>query len=557
MSKLEQVRIFDMPLKDALKKAAPYLAIAALTAFFCYFFLDKISRNDSHQRRMWLAVTGIVLLVYRLAVKGLNVTDKKSPGVAVKIYFGVLTAAAVFGIFNYYNFDKKLAAGIGDGADISYYYLNTKYLKELGYFGLYAAEFTADMEHNNRFASKLRRYRDLRDYKIKSTSFALEHGREIKEKNFTKERWEAFKHDVDYFFSLPEMDYRHIFPDHGYNPPPTWAVPGYALAGFVPVEKIKWIAMVDVAAVVGMLIVVAWAFNLETALFAMLFFLCTFSGRWPILGHSLLRFDWPSALIIGICLLKKEKWALAGVAMGYAALNRIFPAIFFFPWLVVALSEWWKTKKLPMHHLKFAGGAAAITVFLVVTALGLFGTESFVESKNNLLMHNDSFSSHRVGLANLFVFDGETTKKQIRAAGGMHAKELDVQSIKKLRMLIGLITLAFIGYYILRVRRPVHELIHLAAVPLFCMTTPQVNYYNLRIIFILWHMANIKKGWFHKIGLAALFAVEVVAQHSQVSGNARFATNSYTSYGLFFYYLFVMAWMVKEILEHKKTQSQN
>ncbi len=552
MAKLSEIQIFNMSLKDAAKKAAPYLLLAAVTAIACYLFGDKISKNESHMRRMWLAVIGVVLLLYRAAVKGRELFAKdRSPNnlLVAKIYYGVLTVSIVYGIFNYYNFNKKDVVSIGDGADMMYYYLNTKYLDELGYFSLYAAELTADREFNNRYASKVRKYRDLRDYKVKSTKVAFEHGKEIKEKQFTKERWESFKHDVDYFMALPEMSYLHdyIFSDHGYNPPPTWAVPGYALAGLVPVEHVKIIAMADVVAVISMLIAIAWAFNLETTLFVMLFFLTTFSGRWPMLGQCLLRFDWSSALVIGICFLKKDRWATAGAFMAYSAFNRIFPAIFFFPWLVVAVLDVVRTKKLPKHHIRFAAGAAAVSVFLVVTAAGLFGVNRFKESEYNLLMHNRSFSSHRIGLADLFVFDGETTRAELRAAGGLHDKELRVQATKQLRDFIGLLTLAFIAYYIYRVKKPVHELVQLAAIPLFCMTAPQVNYYNLRIILVVWHMINLKEGLFHRIGILALFAIEIMAQYSHISGNERFATNSYTSYGLFFYYLFVMAWMLAQI----------
>jgi hypothetical protein len=562
MKRLKQIRIFDMPVSEALSKAAPYLTLAFVTALICYFFFDKISKDESHTRRLWLAAIAVVLLAYRLITKGVPfVTDessgKKSALARTKIYFGTLTVAVVFGIFNYYSFDKKESVGIGDAADILYYYLNTKYLDELGYYSLYSAILTADKEYQNRYATRVKRYRDLRDYELKPTSVAFEHGVEIKKK-FSKERWDAFKHDVDYFLAMPDMArlYNYVFSDHGYNPPPTWAVPGYALAGLVNVENIKWIAMADVVAVIAMLVAVAWAFNMEAMLFCMLFFVCTFSGRWPMLGQCLLRFDWLSALVIGICFIKKEKWAYAGAALAYAAFNRVFPAIFFFPWFVAALAEWFQTKRLPMHHVRLAGGAAVVSVFLVVTALGLFGTRTLLESKDKVLMHNESFSSHRVGLANLFIYDGETTKAALKAAGGLKAKEEKVQATRKLRNLVGLAALAFIALYIVRVRRPVHELIQLAAIPLFCVTTPQINYYNLRIILVVWHIANLKEGLFHRVGIIALFAIEVIAQWSHISGNERFATNSYTSYGLFFYYLFVMIWMGKQILDAKKNSAR-
>jgi hypothetical protein len=561
MKRLKEIRIFDMPLGEAMRKAAPYLATAFVTALICYFFFDKISKDQSHNWRLWLAVLAVVLLGYRLVTKGMPfVTDEKSGNKSAlartKIYFGALTVAVVFGIFNYYNFDKRESVGMGDAADMLYYYLNTKYLDELGYYTLYSAMLTADKEFHNRYATRVKRYRDLRDYQLKSTKVAFEHGAEIK-KRFTKERWEEFQHDVDYFMVRPEMAnlYNYVFTDHGYNPPPTWAVAGYTLTSLVNVEHVKWIAMVDVYAVIAMSVAIAWAFNLEAMLFTLLFFVCSFSGRWPMLGQCLLRFDWLSAVVIGICCIKKERWALAGAALAYAAFNRVFPAIFFFPWLIAAFLEWFRTKKIPMHHVRLAGGAAVVSVFLVVTALSLFGTKAILESKDKVLMHNESFSSHRVGLANLFIYDGETTKAELKAHGGLQAKEEKVQATRKLRNLIGLVTLGFIALYIVRIKRPVYELIQLAAIPLFCVTTPQINYYNLRIILVVWHIANLKESLFHRIGIIALFAIEVVAQLSHISGNERFATNSYTSYGLFFYYLFVMAWMGKQMLDAKKEAS--
>ncbi len=561
MKRFKEIRIYNMPIGEALSKAAPYLTLAFVTAVVCYFFFDKISKDQSHTRRLWLAVLGVVLLGYRLITKGVPfVTDEgtkdKSALARTKIYFGALTVAVVFGIFNYYSFNKKESVGMGDAADMLYYYLNTKYLDELGYYTLYSAMLTADKEFNNRYATRVKRFRDLRDYELKSTKVAFEHGAQIK-KRFTPERWEEFKHDVDYFFAMPDMAhlYNYVFADHGYNPPPTWAVPGFLLADSVKVEHVKWIAMADVVAVIAMLVAIGWAFNMEAVLFTMLFFVCTFSGRWPMLGQCLLRFDWTSALVIGICLIKKEKWTYAGAALAYAALNRVFPAIFFFPWLVAALVEWFRAKKLPMHHVRLVGGAVAMAAFLVVSAFALFGTQAMIESKDKVLMHNESFSSHRVGLANLFIYDGETTKAELKAKGGLAAKEKKVQATRKLRNLIGLATLGFIALYIVRIRRPVHELIHLAAIPLFCVTTPQINYYNLRIIFVVWHIANLREGLFHRVGIIALFFIEVVAQWSHISGNERFATNSYTSYGLFFYYLFVMLWMGKQILDAKKSAS--
>ena len=109
-------------------------------------------------------------------------------------------------------------------------------------------------------------------------------------------------------------------------------------------------------------------------LYVLLFFLFSFSGRWPVLSHSLLRFDWSSMLVLSICMLKKERFVLAGACMAYAALNRIFPAIFFYPWVVVAAYDIIKQRRLPMRHIKFVAGAAVVTALLVGIAMAAVTT---------------------------------------------------------------------------------------------------------------------------------------------------------------------------------------
>jgi hypothetical protein len=519
----------------------PHAAVAGVAAWLCWSVGEPIAKDESHEWRMWIAGAGVALLLLRLLkplARGL------AGRIAIHVWLAALVALCAFGAFNYYNFDREEAAGIGDGSDIAYYYLNTKYLQELGYFRLYAAMITADKELEDRHASRLRRYRDLRDYRMRPIGAALEHGAEIREQRFTPERWEEFRHDADHFMAMPQFRAQrdYFFADHGYNPPPTWAVPGLALVASVPVERVKWLTLVDVGLVLAALAAVTWAFGPEIALWVLLFFACTFSGRWPMLGQTLLRYDWSSALVIGVCLLKKERWALAGAALSYAALNRIFPAIFFFPWLAAALAEWWRTRRLPARHLRVAAGAAVVAVALGAAALGLFGAEVVGESAQNLAMHNQSYSSHRVGLADLLVWKGEVEQREIDQTGGMHAREVEVQATRSLRLGIGLLSLAWIAFYVVRVRPPLHELIQLAAIPLFCVTTPQINYYNLRMILVIWHAAHLDRSWFHRLGLAGLLLVEVATQWSHVQGNARFATTALTSWGLALYFGVVLLW---------------
>lgn len=526
-----------------IKKIAPYVVVSAVVSVLCIALADPISRNDSHEWRMWLAAFGVAMILVRLLKPLLEKTTRLKQW-AVRVYLAALVTACTFGVFNYYQFDNRVWSGMDDYTDIAYYYLNTKYLDELGYFSLYAAMITADREYKDHHSSKIRRYRDLRDYEVKGTQVAYEHGKQIKQR-FTKARWEEFKHDVNWFLarkSTRNMQ-ANFYVDHGYNPPPTWAVPGGGLAQIAPVESIKLIALVDVVFVSCALLGVAWAFGAETMLYAMLFFLFTFSGRWPILSHSLLRFDWSSMLVLSVCMLKKGKFGIAGAFMGYAALNRIFPAIFFFPWVVVAVLDIIKERRLPMRHVKFTAGAALMTALLVGGALAEYGPETFQQSMHNLLMHNVSYSSHRVGLGDMLMFKGETSRAEINANGGIHKKEVAIQAMQPMLRLIGALTLLFIAFFIYRRRDfPLHKLIHFAVIPFFCVTNPQINYYNLRLILVMWHASHLDKP-FHKVGLSILCIIEVVAHYIQIERMARYTVTTSTSIGLFIYILLLMGYM--------------
>ncbi len=521
----------------------PYL-LTAIVAVIAGSMIDPISRNDSHMWRMVIASIAVVFLAARVLFHWLDTAK-----VATQILHGAMVVACVGGVFNYYQFDREVFEGIGDHTDITYYYLNSKYLDELGYFGLYAAMLQADKEESGRHTDHIRQYRDLRDYEVRPVKEGIAHGAKIRDERFTPERWELFKTDAKYF--LDRLDRNalrsNFFVDHGYNPPPTWSIVGGTIANWTPVEQIGWIAHVDTVLVVAMFALVSWAFGFEPMLFGLLFFCVTFSGRWPILGQSLMRFDWVAALVVGVCFLKKERYFPAGAFMAYAALNRIFPAIFFAPWLFAAVSDYIRDRKVHPRHIQLTAGAVVCTLLLAGAAMIDYGPSVFKSSAKNLVMHNESYSSHRVGLGDLLVYRGETTRAQINEGGGIAVKEKTVQTLQPLLKGLGLLALAWIALYVWRTRREEWALIGLAILPFYCITNPQINYYNLRLILILWHAARLDQRPSHRVLLAILLLTEVATQETKVLNLDRYTTTTTTSIGLAVYLLVLVGWMALEI----------
>lgn len=524
---------------DRLRTTAGLVGVAVLLASALGLLMEPISRDASHLGRGILAAFGIALLAFRAGV----------PERLRGTFLAALAALGTIGWFNYYQFDRAVFTGINDYVDTAYYYTNSKYLAELGYDGLYAGALLCDAERGSPRTDQVREIRDLRDDVMRPVSAGLEHGREVKAA-FRPERWDAFCHDITWF--LDRLDRKtlksNFFVDHGYNPPPTWTLVGGNLSHLVEVERLKWICLADTVVVAAMLAAVAWAFGLETMLWGMLFWVVTFSGRWPILGMAILRFDWVAGVVVGMALLHKQRAGAAGAAMAYAALNRIFPAIFFWGWLVAAARDVWRERRVPRKHVAFAAGAALATTLMMGAAAVQYGVPTLAASAHHLRLHNESFSSHRVGLATVLVYRGETTREQINANGGMRTKELAVQAMMPVLRGLAVAFLVLIAAYAWRNPRvAAWELVPLAALPLFCATTPQVNYYNLRLALVTWHGAQLDRP-LHRVLLAILLLAEVASQLGQVAGVDRHAVNAWTSIVLLAYYVVLAGWLASRVV---------
>ena len=88
--------------------------------------------------------------------------------------------------------------------------------------------------------------------------------------------------------------------------------------------------------------------------------------------------------------------------------------------------------------------------------------------------------------------------------------------------------------------------------PLFVATNPQVNYWNVRIVAVIWHATWLVgprpsapvDRFFHAFGLALLFATEVAAHGVFLAAAERHAVNAITSWGIAIWSLSLLAWLV-------------
>ena len=82
---------------------------------------------------------------------------------------------------------------------------------------------------------------------------------------FTPERWEAFKKDVDWFYSTmgPGDYWSGAIKDHGYNPPPVWTMGGKFFGSFGHADDgfFKVLSAIDVLLHLGTVLLLNWAFG--------------------------------------------------------------------------------------------------------------------------------------------------------------------------------------------------------------------------------------------------------------------------------------------------------
>jgi hypothetical protein len=516
----------------------------------------RTSRESSHGWRAVLALIAIVLLHagWRLRETGVEVAwpwsrrRRVDATTATRLLFTLWVVACTFGVFNYYQFRNHNIVRIHDYSDLTYYYLNSKYFEELGYTELYRAMLVADDQSVGRLR-KVKRYRDLVEYqRLLPRDTAIKAAREVTSR-FSPARWRSFKHDLEFLTrTTPPGDWAYFFIDHGYNPPPPWTLVGGALANSTPLESVKRIAIVDFALVSLLFLSVALVFGVEALLVCLLFFLCTFSGRWPLLGSALLRFDWLVALVGAVVCLRRERHGLAGALLMYSTLNRVFPGIFALPYVVRLVRDTWRSRRLAPEHRWFIAGALIVLVTVGGGALVVYGPEAYRDAAINLKLHGspDSYSSHRVGLGDALLYRGERNRSELRDNGGIKGKVDQLWALRPYLHVAGLLAIGFVALIAWRSRAPVYRLIWLGIFPLFSLTNPQINYYNLRLLLVLFHVERWDQ-YPHKLGLYILFAIEVATQGATFMGADRYAVTSITSVGLTIYLATMTAYLIAEL----------
>lgn len=295
-----------------------------------------------------------------------------------------------------------------------HYQLGSKYFPELGYDGLYAASIAAQA-HTAPARLLQPRFRDLRTNRVRPTGEQLPHIGRVRAR-FSPERWRRFEADHATFLRRLPLPYlADIRQDHGYNATPAWTAEARLLNAHVPLTptSLRVFGAIDLALLAAAFAVVFPVFGWRRGCLALAVFGLAYGSRFEWIGGAFLRLDWLAALAVGLCALER-RWPLsAGLAFGYAAAMRLFPAAFLAGPAVLGARALWRRER-PVFELRIAAGfALAVVLALGAGSLAGRGPSAWREFAARMQLYQVSWARNSVGLEALVLYGGEALERAV------------------------------------------------------------------------------------------------------------------------------------------------
>jgi hypothetical protein len=345
--------------------------------------------------------------------RGARVRHRRARDAALAV-LGLLGAACWWNLFQF-NYP-----GFGHPSDTFHYYLGAKYFPELRYTRLYACVAVADAEAGVTAADDPRPLRDLESNRLVTSADALADPGACTSA-FSAERWAAFRHDVDFLRAqvLPRT-WRRFQQDHGYNATPVWSVLGRALAATGPASDAQLAALraLDPLLLALLFAGIAWAFGWRVTCIAAIYWGTNYAAPYGWTGGSILRQDWLAATVLGICALRRERFATAGALLAVAALLRLFPVLVIAGVALGSAGRMLRARRLALApaERRFAAGAVAAAAAGLLVSAFLMGPAAWGEFAHNSRVHLATPLANHVGLRTVLSYDASLRTEIARDA---------------------------------------------------------------------------------------------------------------------------------------------
>ncbi len=346
-----------------------------------------------------LLIAAFALLDGPLAMRRLSPVTQRIARLGL---MGVLAVSAILAVATYVDFGVFRYGTYLNEWDFYHYYLGTKYAPELRYTNLYGATLAADEETGLRYHNPEGEIRDLATAQLRDVGSVAAEASRYRHR-FGEARWREFVADVAWFkMQLPQNRWSLLLMDHGYNGTPAWSfVVGSLLTRHLSIRQPlgRWLMLsLDPLLLLGAIVVVGWAFGVRAALLMVVFIGTHYLMSWGHLKGALLRTDFAMCSVMGVCLVKKGRYKLAGVLLGWAVLSRVFPAFLLVGPAVLFASELVRKRRVdrPLAGLLLA--STATIVVMVLASCAYFGGASiWHEWSSKILLHYGGGSDWDVG----------------------------------------------------------------------------------------------------------------------------------------------------------------
>jgi hypothetical protein len=417
-----------------------------------------------------------------------------------------------------------------NGYEHFHYYLGTKYAHELGYTGLYVATIAALDENQAEQGGeplKLERVRDLQTGGLLRPDRARRDIPDVKAR-FSAARWAEYRLDAAYLAKRTTRGgTQKALEDKGYNASPAWTLVSGALSNATStvtgsIELLPWldvllwlIAFIAIGRVYGARVLSVVLVLLGTQLVT----------DHAHLKAAFLRVDWIACLLLAMVAQKKRQPFVAGALVGYAAMMRVFPAVFAFGVGVKLVSVLWRHRRIDQASVRFLVGMSAAMLVLFAASAGLYGLDYWREFFEKIVPHANSITSWRVGFRTLFLGLG--------ALGGWQELLNSHSAIFYALCVVILIACAFVVEKI----EDADDALAFGFFAFYVLMAPTYYYYVALLVPVLWFGKRLELLW-AKVGLTMLLVIGL-AMHALMAlfdrGAAVFAPLSVVCLVLFVY----------------------
>ncbi len=287
--------------------------------------------------------------------------------------------------------------------EIYHYYLGSKYFSELGYFGIYNC-VTAGDEERGRLIS-IDYVRNLRNILT-----SISHDEAVRDcdknfkRNFTVERWDEFKNDLNFLASIGASEWWDTaVQDAGFNPPPSSVIFSSSLSNLIPLSSQTYLLLplLDILLLLAATFLIFRNFGMTALIGFVVIFGVSYIAGYFWNGGAFLRYFWLFNLIVGFSLISQKRYFWSGLFFGISAMLRVFPLFFAVGVVVALLFDFRKNKKVLRDFV--AGGAVAVFALGSLSLL-IFGLDAWRDFFQHILLHKDVYFVFHIGLKKIATF---------------------------------------------------------------------------------------------------------------------------------------------------------